>query len=227
MHLPSSLSHLYYLDYLFTNNIVTQEMNIIIGKPFGADAYYYTWKKNNWIKPEDKYSYGIKHNELSFVNFSEETLGNALGVAAGIALTSSKISWVNISDAALQMGPTLEAIRFIGQKNLNIKLTIDYNNMKLTSSLKLKTHGLKHMFEDTKWHIVEITSKSKYHLLKQAFNLPGPVCIIIHTKKGDGVKEMEEDPIGWHYKELKDLNEITISEELKDLGFFTSLGYVE
>ena len=227
MHIPSSLSHLYYLDYLFSNNIITKEMNIVIGKPFGADAYYYIWKKLGWLDPNKQYSYGVKHEEIPFVNFSEETLGNALGVAAGIALGSDKTTWVNLSDAALMMGPTYEAIQFIGKHKLNIKITVDLNQMKLTGPLGFKTSAIRDLFSQCGWFCDEFYHKGAFYNFEGAFQLPGPVCILVHTKKGDGVKEMEEDPIGWHYRNLKDTNEITISRELKELGFFTSLGYVE
>ena len=35
-----------------------------------------------------------------------------------MALTKEKLVWVNLTDATLQMGPTLEAIQFIGQNCL-------------------------------------------------------------------------------------------------------------
>jgi transketolase N-terminal domain/subunit len=202
-------------------------MNIIIGKPFGADAYYYVWKKIKWIKSSKKLSYGIKHTELDFVNFSEETLGNSLGVAAGIALGNYKKTWVNLSDAALQMGPTLEAIQFIGYKQLPIIVTIDYNSMQLTGNLRTKKQSIKKLFESFDWNVFEIKDKTEYYKFNNIFRLNGPTVILVYTKKGDGVKEMEDNPIEWHYKTLKDIREITISPELKDLGFFTSLGYVE
>ena len=228
MHLPSSLSHLYYINYLFTYKIVEPyNHNIIIGKPFGSDAYYYVWKKLGLLQKNKQYSYGIKHEELPFVNFSEETLGNALGVASGIALGNNKLTWVNLSDASLQMGPTLEAIQFIGFNNQNIKITIDFNNWQLTGKLRTCLKNIENTFKANNWQVFIIKNKREYFKLKRMFDHPGPVCIIICTKKGDGVKEMENNPTLWHYKNLKDLNEITISKELTNLGFFTSLGYVE
>jgi transketolase N-terminal domain/subunit len=227
MHLPSSLSHLYYLDALFTNNIITKDWNIVIGKPFGADAYYYIWKKLGWIEKDKKYSYGIKHEELPFVNYSEETLGNALGVAAGIALSSNKRTWCNISDGTLQMGPTLEAIQFIGHHNLNIILTIDYNRIQLTGNtldiMGITQTQIMDLFQNAGWlvfYIIDINPDALKQTIEKFTNRP--IVFIFETIKGKGVREMEQDPVGWHYKNLKDLNEITISKELKDLGFFTS-----
>lgn len=214
MHIPSSLSHLYYLDYIFTNNLISKNWNIIIGKPFGAYAYYYIWSKLGWLDSTKKYSYGIKHEEIDFVDFSEETLGNALGVASGIEIGNGKQTWVNLSDASLEMGPTMEAIKFIGRYNQNIKVTIDFNKMKLTSELFLTTKGIRQLFENNGWWFFEIKTKKDFYKLGNLLNTSGPVCILIHTKKGDGVKEMEKDPIEWHYKSLTDLNKIHIMDSL-------------
>jgi transketolase N-terminal domain/subunit len=239
MHIPSALSQLYYLDYIFSNGLVTKDWNIVIGKPFGAEAYYYTWEKNGWldttIKPISEYSYGIKHKELPFVNFSEETLGNALGVAAGISLVSDKPTWVNISDAALQMGPTYEAIQFIGQNQLQMVVTIDFNKMQLTGPLadnKLHSSYIQ-LFEINDWEVWDIYINPKINLVrsfdeqfKKVSNCQElkvkPVVIFIHTIKGDGVLEMEIDSVKWHYKNLeslKHLNGLTISDKLKKMKF--------
>ena len=37
-----------------------------------------------------------------------------------------------------------------------------------------------------------------------------PVVFLFRTIKGKGVLEMENDPVKWHYKELKNIDEITI-----------------
>ena len=118
-HIPSALSMLDYVDVLFTDEfVVPYRDHIVIGKPFGAQSYYLVWKKLGFLDKIEELNIGVKHDEISFVDYGEETMGNALGVAAGIAMTTDKNVWVNLSDASLQMGNTLEAIQFIGHNNI-------------------------------------------------------------------------------------------------------------
>ncbi|MFZ9615180.1 MAG: hypothetical protein ACO3AG_00750, partial [Fluviibacter sp.] len=124
-HIASAFSMVDYLKSVF--KYIKRDDKIIIGKPFGAQAYYTIWKDRGWLTDIDNLHMGVKHDEIKFVDYSEETIGNALGVGAGIAMATDKKVYINISDGALQMGNTLEAIQFIGQHQLkNIICTVDY-----------------------------------------------------------------------------------------------------
>jgi len=207
-HIPSALSHYPYLYYLYEYNFIKPyEHNIVIGKPFGAQAYYLIWKKLGYLKDIENLSYGVKHSEIDFVNFSEETLGNALGVASGIELANKKPTWVHLSDAALEIGSTLEAVQFIGENQQNVKITIDFNQYGLTRKLPKKLVMYLEYFALNGWidEIVNIDNL-KFRIVDKK-----PQVFFIKTIKGYGVKEMEQNPIEWHYKKLKDLNEITIN----------------
>jgi len=223
-HIPSALSQYSYLKYILPK-LNYKNINISIGKPFGSQAYYCIWEKLGLIKDDQKLSYGLKHKELNFVNFSEETLGNALGVASGLSLAEpDKLTYCNISDGALQMGPTLEAIQFIGHHKQNILLTVDFNGMQLTDSL-MNTSGINSfriegMFGLHGWkvHLYDTRVLNDYgmnlvidNVLKEQKETKKPTVIIFKTSKGQGVKEMEKDPVLWHYKELKNINEITVN----------------
>ena len=134
-HVPSALSMLTYVDTLFTNKLVVPYRDrIVLGKPFGSQAYYLVWKKLSYLDDIEHLSVGVKHNEIDFVDYSEETMGNALGVATGIAIANpSQRVWVNLTDATLQMGSTLEAIQYVGHNNIkNIIIAIDNNNCQVT-----------------------------------------------------------------------------------------------
>lgn len=207
-HIPSALSMLDYIDVLFTYKyIVPGQDHIVIGKPFGAQAYYVLWKQLGYLDDIENLNVGVKHDEISFVDFSEETMGNALGVAAGIAMTTDKRVWVNLSDAALQMGNTLEAIQFIGHNKLkNIFLTIDYNNTQVTGYVDdiLTVTPAIQFFKEYGWFVQEPDGHNKDNL-NYAFsntNLYVPNVIVCHTTKGHGVKCMEDDPRKWHYKRI-------------------------
>lgn len=223
-HIPSALSQVYYIDALFSGNIVTPyEHNIVIGKPFGSIAYYYIWYKLGYI-PHLNYSPVVKDYEIDFVDFSDEVIGNSLGVASGIEIANKKLTWVNLPDSALQSGSIYEAIWFIGKHKQNIKVTIDYNRMQLVGGLQTNVDSDISMFSKNGWKVFILDDKKRYfRYLDLGFKENGPVVFFIMTTKGDGVRQMEENPIGWHYRPIEDGDEITISEPLKRLGLFDTL----
>lgn len=221
-HIPSALSMLDYVDVLFTHNIVTPDEFIVIGKPFGSQAYYLVWQKLGYLDNIEKLNVGVKHDEIPFVDYSEETIGNALGVAIGIAMTTDKRVWVNLSDAALQMGTVLEAIQFIGQHRLtNIFVTVDYNNAQVTGNVDeiIKVKPCIQFFKEYGWFVQEVDGHNKPQLLDKFSNLVHtvPNVVICHTRKGHGIKSMEEDIQKWHYKKIETLNELqSLAAELQD-----------
>jgi len=211
-HIPSALSMFDYVWELFSKNHVTKATKIVIGKPFGAQTYYLIWKELGLLEDIDNLSVGLKHDEIPFVDYSEETMGNALGVGAGIAMATSEMVWINITDAALQMGNTLEAIQFIGQRQLkNIALTVDYNNSQVLGDTKniIDVDPIKQMFSDYNWHV-------EYDLKNFGMN-EKPRVYIINTVKGDGIPSMIRDTKLWHYKKIETLTELQLLvEELQD-----------
>ncbi len=211
-HIPSALSMFDYVWELFSKNHVTKSTKIVIGKPFGAQTYYLIWKELGLLDDIDNLSVGLKHDEIPFVDYSEETMGNALGVGAGIAMASSEMVWINITDAALQMGNTLEAIQFIGQKQLkNVALTIDYNNSQVLGDTRniVNVDPIKQMFINYNWHV-------EYDLKNFGMS-ERPRVYIINTVKGDGIPSMMKDTKLWHYKKIETSTELqSLVEELQD-----------
>ena len=204
-HIPSALSMYGYIKELFNNRLVTPNDHIVIGKPFGAQAYYLVWKELGYLDNIEELSVGVKHDEIDFVDYSEETIGNALGVGAGIAMASDKMVWINITDATLQMGNTLEAIQFIGQMQLkNIALTIDYNNSQVLGSTSdiIDVDPVIQMFKAYNWHVE--------HDLSNFGMTVRPRVYVLKTTKGDGIPVMEDNIKEWHYKVLneKDFKQI-------------------
>lgn len=212
-HIPSAMSMIDYLDVLFTNKFVTPNDCIVLGKPFGAQSYYLIWQKLGYLDKIENLNVGVKHDEISFVDYSEETMGNALGVAAGIAMTTDRRVWVNLSDATLQMGNALEAIQFIGQRNLkNIVVTIDYNNAQVTGKVNeiVKVDPVIRFFKDYNWFLQEVNGHDRLALESVFSNLDStiPNVVVCHTRKGHGVKEMEKDIRKWHYKKIETYEEL-------------------
>jgi len=205
-HIPSALS-LYYLESIFP--YISKDWNIVLGKPHGAQAYYYYFEKFFRQKPK-QYLSVIETDFYDFIDYCDVTIGNALGIAIGLSY-NNKPTWVNISDAALQTGSTLESIQFIGKNQTDILLTVDYNNIQLTEDfMGLDIIEQEKIFINYGWETLIVFDKADYLAIENFMNKIGPKVILFNTKKGKGVKEMEENPIEWHYKILKDINEITI-----------------
>ena len=216
-HIPSALSMLDYISVVF--NYIKKSDNIIIGKPFGAQTYYLVWKQLGWLKDIQNLHMGVKHDEIEFVLYSEETIGNALGVAAGVSLASDKKTYVNISDAALQMGNTLEAIQFIGQHNLDVLVTVDYNGSQVTGNTKdiIDVTAVIDFFKNNsfKTYITDGHDKDKIHaVLKEVIDFKEPTVIFFKTKKGYPFKEMMDNIKQWHYRKLNEKDIITFSEQI-------------
>lgn len=131
-HLKSSGSIRPYFKTLW--NFVKNYDYKLIGKPYGCQPMLETWAEDdslimyrdlitNYDRP------GIEHEELPFIDYADFTLGNALGIAEGIAIAEpDKKIFVFISDAQMNMGVVQEALSSIPSKRLkNILLCVDYN----------------------------------------------------------------------------------------------------
>lgn len=210
-HIPSALSMFDYVYELFHNKLVTVDDKIVIGKPFGAQTYYIIWRSLGLLDNVEKLSVAVKHEEISFVDFSEETIGDSLGIAAGIAMTTDKLVWVNLSDAALQMGATLEAIQFIGHNKLkNILVTIDYNGSQVTGNTAdiIPTDPVIEMFNGYGWDV-------KYDLTNFTIE-DSPKVFVMKTIKGHGIPTMEKDIKKWHYRKIESQTELqSLVQELR------------
>ena len=131
-HPKSSDSIRWYFSDLW--NFVKNFDYKLIGKPYGCQPMLEAWLEDENLKEYhtliEKYTKpGIEHEELPFIDYTDYTLGNALGIAEGIAIAKpNKKIFVFISDAQMNMGVVQEAITSIGSKNLkNILLVVDYN----------------------------------------------------------------------------------------------------
>lgn len=224
-HIPSALSMLNYV-YEISKLINPNETNLVIGKPFGAMAYYEIWKKLGWISEntdmlnlppviKDKNTGGF-----DFVDFSVETMGNSLGVATGYAYTKDKFTWVNISDAALQMGSELEAILHISQLSkdgLPLLITVDNNNSQVCGDCDdinsiqpvidmMKASNIQVFeFDDASILQNDFTYQNKslqYAISRAKVKLSPAVCIIFNTKKGYPFERYMNNAPKYHYQKL-------------------------
>lgn len=207
-HIPSALSMLTYVETLFRDELIKPYRDrIVIGKPFGSQTYYLLWRDLGYIDNIEKLSVGVKHQEIDFVDYGEETMGNALGVSIGIALANpGQTVWVNLTDATLQMGSTLEALQYIGHHNIsNIIVTVDYNDMQVTGRTEdvLRVSPVIDMCRSYDWTVKRVPGHDPHAIKKQWVSThTRPVLQIYETIKGYGVDYMIADPVKWHYKTL-------------------------
>ena len=215
-HISSSLSQVEYLYYLI-KNIRYLDYDWIAGKQFGNTAYYAVYKQ---LGMEDLIPNKIEPLFYNHVNkefrFVEETLGNALGVSIGLALTQTKPIWINVSDSIFQMGQTLETLRLIKQQNLNLLVTVDLNYCTRTKNdLGIDIEKLINSF-DLKYITLDsdqLQTNEKY--ISEYLHSTGPRFILFKTKKGDGIKKVEENPIDYHYKLLSENEYSEFTKELR------------
>lgn len=215
-HIPSALSQCDYLGVLLMNkNINPLEYKFVLGKPFGAQAYYSLFKHCGWIdgdlsnygslKPEWRY---IIQKEHPLVEFIDESMGNCLSVGCGLALGGKKV-FVNISDAAFQEGSVWESILFAGAKKLGqLIMAIDYNGMQALGKIDsiLSISPLQKKLEAFGWDTLLVNGNDiesmdlLIPMLDKRSNIR-PLALIFKTVKGAGCQIMENDET-WHYRIL-------------------------
>ena len=227
-HIPSAFSMCDYLGVLFDKIISPQTHQFVLGKPFGAQAYYalfafFCWIENDLSKygsldPEWRY---IIQNSHPLITYIDESMGNCLSVACGIA-TAGRDVFVNISDAAFQEGTIWESIQYAGAKRLsNIIMSIDNNNMQALGrisdisdlgnlSSKLCQFGWDSY--DCNGHDIDEIQNVCEHIRNS--KIKKPIALVFHTSKGRGVSFMEGHS-EWHYGILGEIMYNKAIQELK------------
>ena len=214
-HIPSAFSMCDYLGVLFEKNISPFSHRFVLGKPYGAQAYYalfafYGWgdediTKYGGLQPEWRYIIQKEHPLISYI---DESMGNCLSVACGIALAGMNV-FVNISDAAFQEGTVWESVLYAGSHNLgNLIMAIDNNDMQALGRISdiSDIGNLAEKLRSYKWMVFECDGHDieKLHEICTAcreIEIDMPKAFVFHTQKGHGVSFMENNP-EWHYSVL-------------------------
>jgi len=159
------------------------------------------------------------------INCTTGSLGHGLPIATGMAYALKKKSkgkiYVMISDGECQEGTTWESLLIAAKHKLNnLIVIVDYNKIQALSRLKdaLPLHNLSKKFKSFNWDCIEIKDGHSFKSLISGFKKGNkknkPLAIIIHTIKGKGIRQFENDPI-WHARKLQG-KEIEIGK--KELG---------
>ena len=154
------------------------------------------------------------------------SLGHGLPLGTGMAMArklrnkKGKI-FVMISDGECQEGTTWESLLIAAKNKLdNLVVLIDYNKIQALSFLEdaLPLDDLSAKFKAFNWDCFEVDDGHSFEKLipvLQRVNInSNPQAFVIHTMKGKGIKEFENDP-SWHARKIKG-KELEIGK--KELG---------
>lgn len=142
------------------------------------------------------------------------SLGHGLPISTGMAFArkKQKISgkvYVMMSDGECQEGTTWESLLIASKHKLdNLVVIIDYNKIQALQRLEdvLPLNDLSAKFKSFNWNCIEVKDGHSFKSLIKNFkkkNKKGkPLAVIIHTTKGKGIKEFENDPV-WHARKLQ------------------------
>ena len=144
-------------------------------------------------------------------NYTSISLGNALGIATGIALSNTyQTTYITIGDSILHAGTELEAAMYIGNNYRNMSkiiLIVNSNNCGCISQFENFDQQLENTFKAFNWNVLSINGHD-YESIKSsaviANNSDKPICILCKTIKGSGISFIENNAINWHYHTLNE-----------------------
>lgn len=148
------------------------------------------------------------------INCTTGSLGHGLPIATGMAFARKKQKikgkiFVMISDGECQEGTTWESLLIASKHKLdNLIIIIDYNKIQALSKLKdaLPLNNIVEKFKSFDCNCIEVKNGHSFKNLIKGFkrvkNSGKANVIILHTTKGKGIKEFENDPV-WHARQLK------------------------
>ena len=168
--------------------------------------------KNKGYNPKIK-----THLELdpkNGIHCTTGSLGHGLPIATGMAM-AKKINkspgkfYVLISDGECQEGTTWETFLIAAKHKLdNLVVLIDYNKIQALTTLEdgLPLNSLSAKIKSFNWSCRQVVNGHSFNnlirIMKKKNITKKPLAIILHTTKGKGIKEFENDPV-WHARKVK------------------------
>ncbi len=161
------------------------------------------------------------------IDFSSGSLGHNLSVGTGMALAGrlqqrDYRTFVVTGDGELQEGQVWEAIMSASHYKLgNLVAVVDANGFSgggpTSDAMNIEPLGAR--FESFGWNVREIDGHDPETVLRTFDALPDPsterpVCVIARTRKGKGVRMMEESPQAWHLGVLPPDVRVQVVEEI-------------
>jgi len=230
VHVPSAFSiveilqvlHSSVLNYPNNDPRSIERDFLVLSKGHGVMALYPLLAARGWISRDALANYfkngsilpGLYEASIPGCEANTGSLGQGLGVAAGLALgaslSASKQKVVCVSgDGELNEGAAMEALAFAGQRKLcNFALIVDLNGLQAmgkTDDIQ-SLDGLPLVLEGFGFEVEIVDGHSSSELLKPLMRFKAgqnsrPLAIVAQTTKGKGVSFMENRN-EWHYGRL-------------------------
>ncbi len=209
-HLGGSFSMIDSLIYIY-EKVLKNKDKFILSKSHASFPLCILLREKN-LKPKLKTHLEI--DTKNGIHCTTGSLGHGLPIATGMAFARKKKKikgniYVMISDGECQEGTTWESILIASKHKLdNLIVVIDYNKIQALSKLEdaLPLESLSKKIKAFNCSCIEINNGHSFKNLEKGFKKlkksGKPSVIILHTIKGKGVKEFENDPV-WHARQLK------------------------
>jgi len=214
-HIPSAFSILEIIYCLYKNHLKKEE-KFILSKGHGCLALYSVFLEMGIINEKEFFSFcsfdsilgGHPHRgKHKKIDASTGSLGHGLPMSVGIAI-ANKISqndnrvFCLLGDGECNEGTTWESAMVAENLNLNnLICLIDENK---SQSRSLPTNNIESKFKSFGWKVITVQNGHDLNQINKAIKLARkeqdqPVCIVCKTKKGNGIKDMEENMFSWHH----------------------------
>jgi transketolase len=213
------------LDYQNPHNPAND--HLIFSKGHASPLYYSVLKAVGAIDDEELLTFRKLHSRLEGhptprippTDVATGSLGQGLPISVGVAITGARLDrlpyrvWCLCGDSEMAEGSMWEAFQHAGWEGLdNLVAIIDVNRLGQTRETMLgwDVDGYVRRIEAFGWHTIAIDGHD-VEQIEQAYteaeNTQGkPTAIVARTKKGKGVKAVEDLP-GKHGKPLDDPEE--------------------
>ena len=156
----------------------------------------------------------LEIDEKNGINCTTGSLGHGLPIATGMAFAKKQKKengniYVLLSDGECQEGTTWESLLIAAKHKLdNLIVLVDYNKIQALSRIEdaLQLYSLAAKFKSFNWNCREVKNGHSFSSLissiKKKNRSKKPLVLIVHTTKGKGIKEFENDPV-WHARKLQ------------------------
>ena len=211
-----------YTDFVDIEKIKRNDKNrtrIILSKGHAGAVMYAALAEIGIMPKEDLKTYGmngsklschVSHNQVKGIEISTGSLGQGVGMAAGIALAGKKAgldykTFVIVGDGECNEGSVWEMVLFARQQKLNrLTMIVDCNGLQALGRTVdiLDMSDLAQKFNSFDWNVKSVDGHN-HKDLKAALlteDADKPTCIIADTVKGKGVSFMENNNL-WHYRD--------------------------
>jgi len=208
---------LYYRDILNVdpkNPLWSDRDRFILSKGHACIVLYPILADLGFISEHDLYSFCVdgsfigNHPDRNIpgVDVSTGSLGNGLGIGAGMALAAKKDGkkhkiYVLLGDGECYEGSVWEAIQFIGHHNLNnIIAIVDRNRQCVTDFTKNCSclEPFEYKWDSFGWNVSAIDGHCFEDLSNIQTNSDRPLVVISETVKGEGISFMQR-VVSWHH----------------------------